>query len=256
MPPRLIHRIHAVGQLRHAQGRRPASRAEASALPHHDEVAWPAEPVDDTAARCVVVATGPLVLTDAFVDEVRRSMPELPRAKRQRFVDELGLSPYAAQVVTSHPRVAAFFEEAAHLSGHPVKVANFIQSEVLRDVETHGLEAKIPVSARQIASLLDLVEKGSISGKQAKEVYAKMRGTDGAPDAIVDSLGIRQVSDADAIESLCRRLIEQNPKQADQLRAGKTALLGYFVGQVMKETRGSANPQLVNDVLKRLLALP
>jgi aspartyl-tRNA(Asn)/glutamyl-tRNA(Gln) amidotransferase subunit B len=198
----------------------------------------------------------PLVLTEAFVDEIRRSMPELPRAKRQRFVDDLGLSPYAAHVVTSHPRVAAFFEEAAHLSGHPVKVANFIQSEVLRDVETHGLEAKIPVSARQIASLLDLVEKGSISGKQAKEVYAKMRGTDGAPGAIVESLGIRQVSDEGAIEDLCRKLIEQNPKQADQLRAGKTALLGYFVGQVMKATKGSANPQLVNDVLKRLLALP
>jgi aspartyl-tRNA(Asn)/glutamyl-tRNA(Gln) amidotransferase subunit B len=197
----------------------------------------------------------PLVLTDAFVEEVRRSMPELPRAKRQRFVDELGLSPYAAQVLTSHPRVAGFFEQAAQLSGHPVKVANFIQSEVLRDVETHGLEAKIPVSAQQVASLLELVEKGAISGKQAKEVYAKMRGTDEAPNGIVDSLGIRQVSDTDAIESLCRKLIEQNPKQAEQLRAGKTALLGYFVGQVMKETKGSANPQLVNDVLKRLLAL-
>ncbi len=197
----------------------------------------------------------PLVLDDAFIDEVRNTMPDLPRVKRQRFVDELGLTPYAAQVLTAHPRIAAFFEEAATLQGNPSKVANFIQAEVLRGVEVHGLTAKIPVTARQIAALIDLVESGSISGKQAKEVYAKIQGTDRAPGDVVRDLGMRQVSDTDAIETLCRRLIAENPKQADQLKAGKTNLMGFFVGQVMKETKGSANPQLVNDVLKRLLAL-
>jgi aspartyl-tRNA(Asn)/glutamyl-tRNA(Gln) amidotransferase subunit B len=197
----------------------------------------------------------PLLLSDAFVDEVRTSMPELPRAKRQRLVDEMGLSPYAAQVLTAHPRVAAFFEEAATLHGNGTKVANFVQSEVLRDVETHGQKAKIPVSARQVASLLALVDKGAISGKQAKEVYLKIRGTDREPAVVVAELGMRQESDEDAIEGLCRLLIARNPKQADQLRAGKTSLLGFFVGQAMKETKGSANPQLVNDVLKRLLSL-
>jgi aspartyl-tRNA(Asn)/glutamyl-tRNA(Gln) amidotransferase subunit B len=182
-------------------------------------------------------------------------MPELPRAKRQRLVDEMGLSPYAAQVLTAHPRVAAFFEEAATLHGNGTKVANFVQSEVLRDVETHGQKAKIPVSARQVASLLALVDKGAISGKQAKEVYLKIRGTDREPAVVVAELGMRQESDEDAIEGLCRLLIARNPKQADQLRAGKTSLLGFFVGQAMKETKGSANPQLVNDVLKRLLSL-
>ncbi len=197
----------------------------------------------------------PLLLSDAFVDEVRTSMPELPRAKRQRLVDEMGLSPYAAHVLTAHPRVAAFFEEAATLHGNGTKVANFVQSEVLRDVETHGLTAKIPVSASQVASLLTLVDKGAISGKQAKEVYLKLRGTDREPAVVVAELGMRQESDEDAIEGLCRLLIARNPRQADQLRAGKTSLLGFFVGQAMKETKGSANPQLVNDVLKRLLAL-
>jgi len=197
----------------------------------------------------------PLVLDAMFVEEVRASLPELPRDKRDRFVREMGLTPQAAGVLTGHPRVAAFFEEAATLHGQPARVANFVQSEVLRDVTTHGLAATIPVTARQVAGLLRLVDAGTISGKQAKEVYAKIVGSDRMPEDVVAELGMQQVSDASAIEEVCRRVVEQNPKQAEQLRAGKTALLGFFVGQVMKETKGSANPQLVNDVLRRLLGI-
>jgi aspartyl-tRNA(Asn)/glutamyl-tRNA(Gln) amidotransferase subunit B len=195
----------------------------------------------------------PLVLDAAFVDSVRASLPELPRAKRDRFVRELGLTPYAASVLTAHPRVAAFFEEAAALHGNATKVANFVQAEILRDVSTHGLEAKLPVTAGQVAALLKLVDSGAISGKQAKEVYAKMAGTSRTPDDVVAELGMRQVSDAAAIEDACRRVVAANPKQAEQLRAGKAALMGFFVGQVMKETKGSANPQMVNEALKRIL---
>jgi aspartyl-tRNA(Asn)/glutamyl-tRNA(Gln) amidotransferase subunit B len=195
----------------------------------------------------------PLVLDDVFVAEVRATMPELPRTKRERFTREMGLTPYAAQVLTGHPRVAAFFEEAATLYGQALKVANFVQSEVLRDVVTHGLEAKIPVSARQVASLLKLVDAGTISGKQAKEVYAKIVGSDRMPQDVVADLGMQQVSDVGAIEEVCRKVIAANPGQAEQLRGGKASLMGYFVGQVMKETRGSANPKLVNEVLARLL---
>lgn len=197
----------------------------------------------------------PLLLSDAFVAEARAALPELPRAKRQRFVSELGLSDYAAQVMTGHPRVAGFFEEAAALHGNPTKVANFVQSEVMRDVKTHGLEADIPVSAKQVAELLRLVDEGTISGKQAKDVYAKVASTDRSPREVVGELGMQQVSDAGAIEALCKQVVARNPKQAEQLRAGKAALMGYFVGQVMKETKGAANPQLVNDVLKKLLGL-
>jgi aspartyl-tRNA(Asn)/glutamyl-tRNA(Gln) amidotransferase subunit B len=197
----------------------------------------------------------PLVLDDVMVAEVEATMPELPRYKRERFVAGMGLSPYAAQVLTGHPRVAAFFEEAATLHGQAVKVANFVQSEVLRDVVTHGLEARIPVSARQVASLLKLVDAGTISGKQAKQVYAKVVGSDRDPADVVADLGMTQVSDEDAIEAMCKKVIEANAKQADQLRAGKTSLMGFFVGQVMKQTQGSANPKLVNDVLRRLLGL-
>jgi aspartyl-tRNA(Asn)/glutamyl-tRNA(Gln) amidotransferase subunit B len=197
----------------------------------------------------------PLVIDEALAERVRASMPELPRDKRRRFVDDLGLTPYAAQVVTGHPRIAAFFEEAATLHGHATRVANFVQSEVLRDVQTHGLTANLPVTAAQVASLLDLVARGEISGKQAKEVYSKVAGTDRAPADVVAELGMKQVSDAGALEDLCRRLVEQNPKQVEQLRAGKSNVLGFFVGQVMKETRGAANPQLVNELLKKLIGL-
>jgi aspartyl-tRNA(Asn)/glutamyl-tRNA(Gln) amidotransferase subunit B len=197
----------------------------------------------------------PLVLEEAFVDQVRAAVPELPRAKRARFVAELGLAPYAAHVMTGHPRVAAFFEEAATLHGNATKVANFLQSEVLRDVTTHGLTASVPVTPQQVAGLLRMVDGGTISGKQAKEVYAKLVGTGLRPEEVVAELGMQQVSDAGAIEDVCRRVVEANPRQAEQLRAGKSALLGFFVGQVMKETRGSANPQLVNETLKRLLGV-
>jgi aspartyl-tRNA(Asn)/glutamyl-tRNA(Gln) amidotransferase subunit B len=197
----------------------------------------------------------PLVLDEAFVDQVRRETPELPREKRARFVADMNLTPYAAGVLTGHPRVAAFFEEAATLHGDPVKVANFVQSEVLRDVTTHGLSAEIPVSARQVAELLKLVDAGRISGKQAKDVYGKVAKTDRAPSDVVAELGIEQVSDAGAIEAIVRRVVEANPKQAEQIRAGKLGLMGFFVGQVMKETKGSANPQIVNETLKKVLGL-
>ncbi|MGH7434178.1 MAG: Asp-tRNA(Asn)/Glu-tRNA(Gln) amidotransferase subunit GatB, partial [Polyangiaceae bacterium] len=200
----------------------------------------------------------PLRLSDVFVAEVRASMPELPRDKQRRFVSEMGLSDYAAQIMTGHPRIAGFFEEAAVLYGdpaHAVRVANFVQSEVLRDVKTHGLTADIPVSARQIAELLRMVDESAISGKQAKEVYAKIVRTDRSPRDVVGELGMAQVSDAGAIEAVVRQVVEKNPKQAEQLRSGKTAVMGFFVGQVMKETKGSANPKLVNDALKKVLGL-
>ncbi len=197
----------------------------------------------------------PLVLDEAFVAAVRESLPELPRAKRDRFVRELGLSPYAAGVLTSHPCIATFFEDAARLHGNAMKVANFVQAEVLHDVSTHGLEATLPVTPGQVASLLKLVDSGVISGKQAKEVYGRMAGTARAPEDVVAELGMRQVSDASAIEDACRRVVDANPKQANQLREGKTALLGFFVGQVMKETKGSVNPQMANEALRRMLGL-
>ncbi|GAC1530962.1 MAG: hypothetical protein NVS3B10_26750 [Polyangiales bacterium] len=163
-------------------------------------------------------------------------------------------------MLTQHPRVAAFFEEAATLqldAAHASRVANFIQSEVLRDVTTQGLSASIPITAKQLSDLLRLVDTGKISGKQAKELYAALRGK--GPDvlaaSLVAELGMAQVTDPKAIEETCAKVIADHPKQAEQLRGGKATLFGFFVGQVMKATQGSANPQLVNDTLKRLLGM-
>jgi aspartyl-tRNA(Asn)/glutamyl-tRNA(Gln) amidotransferase subunit B len=163
----------------------------------------------------------PLLLEGAFVERVRAALPELPRDKRARFVDKMHLTAYAAQVMTGHPRIAAFFEETAILHGHPVKVANFVQGEVLRDVETRGLEAKIPVTPMQLAALLKLVDAGTISGKQAKDVYAKTRGTDRMPEAIVDELGMKQVTDVAAIEAVCNASSRRTPNKPSSSRAGR-----------------------------------
>lgn len=198
----------------------------------------------------------PLRLDEVFVSTLRASLPETPRAKRERFVAELGLSPYAAAVLTQHPRVASFFEEAATIHREPVAVANFVQSEVLRDVTTRGIEADFPIRATQIADLLKLVSRGAISGKQAKEIYAKAKGTSASPAELVAELGMSQVVDPAAIEAACIEVIASNAKQAEQYRSGKTGVFGFFVGQVMRVTKGSANPQLVNETLKRLLDVP
>jgi aspartyl-tRNA(Asn)/glutamyl-tRNA(Gln) amidotransferase subunit B len=197
----------------------------------------------------------PLLVDAEFVAAEKSSLEELPAARRARFVSVLGLSPSAAQVITAHPEVAAFFERTAKLVGDGVKVANFLQTEVLRDVKTTGLGATFPVSAEQLAELLALVDEKTISGKQAKEVYAKIAGTATSPRQAVAAAGLAQMSDLGELEAVCKRVIDANPKQVDGYRKGKTALLGFFVGQVMKETRGSANPALVNEILVRLLAV-
>jgi aspartyl-tRNA(Asn)/glutamyl-tRNA(Gln) amidotransferase subunit B len=195
----------------------------------------------------------PLVVDAASVEAARAAMPESPAKKRARYVAELGLTPYAASVLTAHPRVAAFFEEACAIHRDAVKIGNFVQSEVLRDAKTSGLEATFPVTPAQVAGLFDLTAAGAISGKQAKEVYAAMSGTGAMPADIVKQKGMLVMSDEAEIERIARSLIEQNPKQADGYRGGKANLLGFFVGQIMKQTGGSASPTVVNDVLKRLL---
>jgi aspartyl-tRNA(Asn)/glutamyl-tRNA(Gln) amidotransferase subunit B len=196
----------------------------------------------------------PLVLAEPFLDEQRALVAELPAARRHRYATKLGLTPYAAGVLTGHPRVASFFDEAVSLYGGDAnKVANFVQSEVLARVTTTGLDASFPVSASQVAELLRLVDAGTISGKQAKEVYAAMQGTTATPAQIVKDKGLEVLSDEASIEALCQRLLDANPKQVASYRSGKTGLFGFFVGAAMKETRGSASPAVVNATLKRLL---
>jgi aspartyl-tRNA(Asn)/glutamyl-tRNA(Gln) amidotransferase subunit B len=199
-----------------------------------------------------------LVLDHAFVESVRAEIPELPRAKRARFVAQHGLTPGTAAVLTQHPRVAELFEEALAITKvDAVRVANFVQTEVLRDVvlkgPKNGIEAELPVTAKQLGELLAFVETGAISGKQAKEAYAELRGTARTALDVIRGLGLEQVSDVAVLAGIVQKVIDANPKQIAQLRAGKAGLMGYFVGQVMKETKGSANPKLVNELLEKHL---
>jgi aspartyl-tRNA(Asn)/glutamyl-tRNA(Gln) amidotransferase subunit B len=198
----------------------------------------------------------PLVVTKARIDAAKAALPERPREKRARYVSVFGLTPYAAGVLTGHPRVAAFFEAAVAAGADATKASNFIQAELLRDVKTKGVEAEIPLTPEQLLELLALVDAGTISGKQAKEVYAALRGTLKTAKGVVGELGLEQMSDAGAIDAIVQKIVDANPKQAEQLRGGKLGLMGFFVGQTMKETGGSANPALVNAAIKKVLGLP
>jgi aspartyl-tRNA(Asn)/glutamyl-tRNA(Gln) amidotransferase subunit B len=196
----------------------------------------------------------PLVVPESLVRAAGDETAELPAAVRARWVAELGLSREAAQTLTQHPGIARFFEAAAARSGDPVKAANWVQTEVLRDASWHGFDASFSVSPEQVGALIELVERGEISGKQAKEVFAAMRGSEASPVEIVKQRGLAVVSDESTLRPICERLVAEHPAQVAQVRAGKKGVLGFFVGRVMKETGGAANPKLVSEMLERLIA--
>ncbi|MEK6606905.1 MAG: Asp-tRNA(Asn)/Glu-tRNA(Gln) amidotransferase subunit GatB [Myxococcota bacterium] len=196
----------------------------------------------------------PIVVTDAMLDAVRRAMPELPRARRERFVAG-GLSPYDAGVLCAERELADYFEGVVRHGADAKKAANFIMTEVLSRLADAREAAAAPVAPAALAELLALQEAGTISGKIAKDVFSKMWDSGKGARAIVEAEGLVQVRDAAAIEEVCRRVIDAGPKEADSYRAGKTKVFGFFVGQVMKETHGKADPALVNEILKKLLTL-
>ena len=195
----------------------------------------------------------PLTLDAAFVERERSSVGELPRATRRRYVEELGLVPAAAQTLTQHPATVRFFEEALRVFSDATKLGNWIVNEVLRGAALHGIHAKFSVTPEQVGELLTLVEAGTISGKQAKEVYAAIENTERRPREVVEERGMKVVSDAGELESVCKRVLAAHPSQVATIRAGKKGVLGFLVGQVMKETKGSANPKLVSEILERLV---
>jgi aspartyl-tRNA(Asn)/glutamyl-tRNA(Gln) amidotransferase subunit B len=196
----------------------------------------------------------PLVIRLELIEEQHALVGELPGQKRARYASELGLAAATAATLTQHPRVCEFYEATLALFPEPVKAANFLTTEVLRSTKLHGLQASFPVSPRQLAELLALVEKGRISGKQAKEVFAAIEGTERMPGEVVEERGMRVMSDAAELEQLARSLLAANPKQVRTYRQGKKNVLGFFVGQIMKQTGGSADPKLVSRILQELLA--
>jgi aspartyl-tRNA(Asn)/glutamyl-tRNA(Gln) amidotransferase subunit B len=196
----------------------------------------------------------PLVVTPEWIEEARRSLPELPAERRRRFVGEHGLPPYDAGVLTREREVADYFEAAAGESGNAKAVSNWVMTEVLRKLkdDERGLAA-CPVGPAALAGLVRLVDAGRISGKTAKDVFERMWATGEQAAAIVEREGLTQLSDESALEAVVAEVVAASPDQAASYRGGKAAALGWFVGQVMKKTGGRANPQRANALLRRAL---
>ena len=199
-----------------------------------------------------------LTVESEWIKTVQRSMPELPEARRQRFITDYALSEYDAGVLTSTRALADFFEEVTKLSSQPKTAANWIMGDLLRFLKDNNVDLKdlsnSPVSPKMLAGMISLVENGTISGKIAKTVMEEMYNSGKDPQQIIQEKGLVQISNTDEIEKIVSKVIEENPKPVAQYRLGKTGNFGFFVGQVMKATGGRANPQTVNDILKKKLA--
>ncbi len=196
----------------------------------------------------------PLVIEQGFVDGIKAGLPELPDAKKARFIADYKLTPYDAGVLVAEQSVAAFFEAVA--KGRDAKLAsNWVTGDLFGALNKRGLGIEAsPVSAESLGQMIDLIADDTISGKIAKDVFAEMVETGKSPGAIVEEKGLRQVTDTGAIESAIDAVLASQAEKVAEYRSGKDKLFGFFVGQVMKATQGKANPALLNDLLRQKLA--
>ena len=193
-------------------------------------------------------------ISSDFVEQIRNQLPELPDAKKQRFMESFGLSTYDAEVLVADKQVAEYFEEVVAAKADPKLVCNWISGELMRLMNENKVDIRnVGIPAKSLASLIQFLQEGSISGKIAKTVFEEMVQSGKDPATIIEVRGLKQVSDEGALRGLLETLLSNNPKQVEQFRAGKTQIKGFFVGQVMKETKGQANPQIVNQLLEELL---
>ncbi|HZS06939.1 MAG TPA: Asp-tRNA(Asn)/Glu-tRNA(Gln) amidotransferase subunit GatB [Blastocatellia bacterium] len=196
----------------------------------------------------------PLEVSAAWVESVRASLPELPEARRQRFISEYGLSFDDAGVLITQRELADYYEAAARAANNPKAAANWILSELLRELKNTNTDiTQTKVASEDLGALVRLIDDQTISGKIAKDVFAGMVTTGAPPDRIIKEKGLVQITDAGAIEKIVDEVIAANPREAEQYRAGKVALMGFFVGQIMKASGGKANPKMVNEIVKQKL---
>jgi aspartyl-tRNA(Asn)/glutamyl-tRNA(Gln) amidotransferase subunit B len=196
----------------------------------------------------------PVTLSQEFVEEIRNTLPELPDEKKQRFVSDLGLSVYDADVLVAERAISEFFEEAA--KGQDAKtVANWVTSDLFGYLNKQGLEiSNSPVTGNQLGALVGLISDGTISGRIARDVFSEMCETSKDPADIVEAKGLKQVSDSGELEGLIDQVISNGSVQVEQYKSGNKKIIGWFVGQVMQVTKGQANPQMVNEILRKRLA--
>jgi aspartyl-tRNA(Asn)/glutamyl-tRNA(Gln) amidotransferase subunit B len=196
----------------------------------------------------------PLVIDEEWIERVGRSLPELPEARRSRFVRQHGLPAYDAGVLTADRDLADYFEACLKLFPPPKPVSNWVMGPLLGLLNAGGLGIdRSPIAPGELAGLLRLIDAGAISGKTAKSVFDEMAASGKTARAIVQEKGLAQISDAGAIEKIVQEVLAANPKEAEACRSGKTKLMGFFVGEVMKATRGQANPKAVNELLRNML---
>jgi len=196
----------------------------------------------------------PLRVSEAWLNEIKSSMPELPAARRTRFIETFGLREYDAQVLTATRAVSDYFEKVAAGSGDPKSAANWVMGDLAGLLKAENKEIEnSPVSAENLGRLVALIAQGKISGKLAKEIFPKMFTTGQPPEAIMQSEGLSQISDEGALVKIIDEVIAANPKQLEQYRSGKTTVMNFFLGQVMKSSRGQADPATVTRLLKEKL---
>jgi aspartyl-tRNA(Asn)/glutamyl-tRNA(Gln) amidotransferase subunit B len=196
----------------------------------------------------------PLHISDQWLQSVKAEMPELPRQKRERFIEEFGLREYDADVLTSTRAGSEYFERAAAVSGDPRTTANWMMGDLIAALKTDNKDfSDSPISPETLGELVTLIAKGELSGKLAKEVFPKMYSTGQSAPEIMEKEGLKQISDTGALEKLIDEVLAANPKQVEQYKSGKTTVAGFLVGQVMKASRGQANPASVNELLKQKL---
>jgi len=196
----------------------------------------------------------PIVVDEAWEERIRKQMPELPVARKKRFEAQYGLSAYDAQVLTFSRAVADYYEAVVAAKADSKKAANWVMVELQALLSNDKIEIhECSVTPDALAALLLMIDSGAINGKIAKDVLVEMYTTGLKPDIIVEKKGLTQISDESVIEDAVRQIIESSPEQVAQFKAGKDKVFGFFVGQIMKATRGKANPQLVNDILRREL---
>ena len=196
----------------------------------------------------------PLIVSSEFIERTRQQMPELPEARRKRFSEQYGLSFSDASQLVADRSLADYYEETVKSSGNARAAANWIRSELMRELETAGVSAAdSPLAPEKLGGLIRLIDEGKISGKQGKDVLVEMFKTGKAAAAIIEEQGLVQLSDTGEIDSLIDEVIAANPAQVAGFRSGKEALLGFFVGQVIKASKGKANPKIVNERLRAKL---
>ncbi len=196
----------------------------------------------------------PVEITPEMIEKVRAEMPELPDAKRQRFMADHGLSEYDAGILTASRELADYFEAVARVAGDAKLAANWVMGELTGYLNRENLEIdQAKVSAERLGGLLKRILDNTISGKIAKEVFEAMWAGEGDADEIIERRGLKQITDTSALEAMVDEVIAANPKQVEQFRAGKEKVLGFFVGQIMKATQGKANPAQVNQLLREKL---